>query len=120
KSALVTRDIDLLSRLAGYGLVLVCVSVTTLDRRLAGAMEPRAAAPHRRLEAIRALSAAGVPVAVLSSPIIPGLNDHEIEAILEAAAAAGAKCANYVLLRLPLEIKELFEEWLRGHAPDRA
>jgi DNA repair photolyase len=120
KSALVTRDIDILSRMAEDGLVLVCVSVTTLDRRLAGAMEPRAAAPHRRLEAIRALSAAGVPVAVLSSPIIPGLNDHEIEAILEAAAAAGAKSANYVLLRLPLEIKELFEEWLRGHAPDRA
>ena len=96
------------------------MSVTTLDKDLARTMEPRASAPHRRLEAIRALAAAGVPVGVMTSPMIPGLNDHEMEAILEAASDAGATRAGFIVLRLPLEIKELFEEWLRQHRPDRA
>jgi DNA repair photolyase len=119
KSALVTRDIDLLAPMAQKRLAAVCVSVTSLDGHLARVMEPRASSPHRRLEAIRQLSAAGIPVAVLTSPLIPGLNDHEIEYLLEAAAAAGASSASYVLLRLPLEIGPLFEEWLGAHFPDR-
>jgi DNA repair photolyase len=101
-------------------LATVCVSVTTLDRDLARRMEPRAATPQRRLETVRRLSEAGVPVAVLASPMIPGLNDHELEGILEAAAEAGAVRANYILLRLPLEIADLFAEWLEAHAPNRA
>ena len=96
------------------------VSVTTLDKELARDMEPRASAPHRRLEAIRALADAGIPVGVMTAPMIPGLNDHEMEAILEAAAAAGATRAGFTVLRLPLEIKDLFDEWLRTHRPDRA
>ncbi|CAO3352266.1 PA0069 family radical SAM protein [Azospirillum melinis] len=120
KSALVLRDLDILAPMAAQGLASVAVSVTTLDRDLARVMEPRASTPPRRLEAIRALSEAGVPVAVLASPMIPALNDHELEAILEAAAGAGANAANYILLRLPLEIATLFEEWLRVHAPNRA
>lgn len=120
KSALVLRDLDILAPMAADGLASVAMSVTSLDRDLARVMEPRASTPSRRLDAIRDLSAAGVPVAVLASPMIPALNDHELEAILEAAAGAGASTASYILLRLPLEIKELFEEWLRAHAPDRA
>jgi DNA repair photolyase len=120
KSALVLRDLDLLASMAERRLVRVCLSVTTLDRDLARRMEPRAATPHRRLDAIRQLSEAGVPTAVLASPMIPALNDHEMERILEAAADAGAGAANYILLRLPLEIADLFEEWLRAHVPDRA
>lgn len=120
KSNLVTRDIDLLAPMAEKGLAKVCVSITTKDRELARTMEPRAATPSRRFAAVRALTEAGVPTAVLASPMIPGLNDHELEAILETAAAAGAIQANYILLRLPLEIKDLFEEWLRAHRPDRA
>ena len=120
KSALVCRDIDILASMADRRLALVCVSVTTLDPVLARKMEPRAATPARRLAAVRALSQAGVPVAVLASPMIPGLNDHELEAILAAAKEHGAFAANYILLRLPLEIKELFEEWLRTQVPDRA
>ncbi|MEQ1669924.1 MAG: PA0069 family radical SAM protein [Hyphomicrobium sp.] len=120
KSALVTRDIDILAPMAADGLVKVAVSVTTLDRRLARAMEPRAATPSKRLDAIRQLTAAGIPVTVMAAPVIPGLTDHEIEAILTAARDAGAREAGYVLLRLPLEIKDLFREWLASEFPDRA
>jgi DNA repair photolyase len=120
KSAGVLRDIDILSRMAERRLVKVAVSVTTLDRRLARSMEPRASTPPRRLEAIRRLSDAGVPVTVMVAPIVPALNDSEIEAILEAAAGAGAKQAGYVLLRLPLELKSLFREWLETDCPARA
>ncbi|WP_184382897.1 PA0069 family radical SAM protein [Roseococcus suduntuyensis] len=120
KGAGVLRDLDILSRMAKLDLVRVCVSVTTLDARLARAMEPRAASPARRIEAIRQLRAAGVPVAVLAAPMIPGINDAELERILEASAAAGAGLAGYVLLRLPHELRQLFEEWLHQHYPDRA
>jgi DNA repair photolyase len=120
KSDLVLRDVDLLAPMAARRLASVMISVTTLDRRLARLMEPRAPTSGRRLEAMRALSVAGVPVGVLSSPMIPGLNDHELESILEAAAEAGAVTAGYVLLRLPLEIKQLFTEWLEAHYPLRA
>lgn len=120
KSALVERDLDLLGPMAAHGLAKVAVSLTTLDRTLARRMEPRAAAPHRRLATIRALSAAGVPTAVMTAPLIPALNDHELEALLSAAKQAGACSAGYVLLRLPLEITALFEEWLTAHYPDRA
>ncbi|MET0194845.1 MAG: PA0069 family radical SAM protein [Hyphomicrobiaceae bacterium] len=120
KSALVVRDIDILARMAARDLVKVAISVTTLDRRVARKMEPRAATPPKRLEAIKALAAAGVPVAVMVAPIVPALTDHEIESILAAARDAGAKEAGYVLLRLPLELKELFREWLRTEFPDRA
>lgn len=120
KSALVVRDIDILERMAARGLAKVVLSVTTVDRRLARAMEPRAATPEKRLEAIGTLSDAGIPVGVMAAPIIPGLNDHEIESILEAAYAAGAREAGYVLLRLPLELKEIFREWLATEFPDRA
>jgi DNA repair photolyase len=101
-------------------LVRVAISVTTLDRRLARSMEPRAATPEKRLEAIKRLAEAGVPVIVMFAPCIPGLNDHEMEAVLERAAEAGAKGAGYVALRLPLEIKDLFKEWLATDHPDRA
>jgi len=119
KSALVVRDIDILSRMASLGLAKVAISVTTLDRRLARSMEPRAATPPKRLDAIRALSEAGIPTAVMVAPIIPALTDSEIESILEAARDAGATAAGYVLLRLPLELKELFREWLETDHPDR-
>ncbi len=120
KSNLVLRDLDILTAMAKLGTVRVAVSVTTLDRALARRMEPRAPTPARRLEAISGLAASGVPVTVLAAPIVPALNDHEIEAILAAAAGAGAGAAGYVLLRLPLEIKELFADWLEAHYPDRA
>jgi DNA repair photolyase len=120
KSALVTRDIDILQPMAAKGLAKVAVSITTLDRRVARAMEPRAATPSRRLETVRQLSQAGIPVTVMVAPIIPGLTDHEIEPILEAAREAGARDAGYVLLRLPLEIKTLFREWLAEEFPGRA
>ncbi len=120
KSALVVRDIDILERMAARGLAKVALSVTTVDRRLARAMEPRAATPEKRLEAIGKLSDAGIPVGIMVAPIIPGLNDHEIESILEAAYAAGAREAGYVLMRLPLELKEIFREWLATEFPDRA
>ncbi len=120
KNHLITRDIDILGDMAKRNLAEVFLSVTTLDRDLARTMEPRASAPHRRLDAIRELAAAGIPVGVMTAPMIPGLNDHEMEAILDAAAAAGATRAGYTALRLPLEIKELFEEWLRANRPDRA
>lgn len=120
KNHLITRDIDILGDMARRNLAEVFLSVTTLDRDLARTMEPRASAPHRRLDAIRELAAAGIPVGVMTAPMIPGLNDHEMEAILDAATAAGATRAGYTALRLPLEIKELFEEWLRANRPDRA
>jgi DNA repair photolyase len=120
KSQLVMRDIDILARLAERGLTKAAISVTTLERRIARVMEPRAAAPHRRIEAIRALAQAGVPVTVMVAPIVPGITDSEIEAILEECAKAGASSAGYVVLRLPREIKDLFREWLHAHFPDRA
>jgi DNA repair photolyase len=119
KSALVTRDIDLLAPMAVDGLAKVALSITTLDPKLARAMEPRATTPAKRLDAIRQLSEAGIPVTVLVAPIIPGLNDHEIEAILEAAYAAGARDAGYVMLRLPLEVRDIFRDWLMEHAPGK-
>jgi DNA repair photolyase len=120
KSALVLRDVDILGRMAARGLAKVAISVTTLDRRIARAMEPRAVTPGKRLDAIRGLSEAGVPVAVMVAPIVPALTDSEIERILEAARDAGATEAGYVLLRLPLELKEVFREWLASAFPDRA
>lgn len=119
KSALIQRDIDILSAMAVEHLVTATLSVTTLDRNLARVMEPRAATPGRRLEAVAALSAAGVPSGVMIGPVIPGLTCHEIEAILKAAAEAGAMRAGYNLIRLPHEVKILFDEWLAGHFPDR-
>ncbi len=120
KSSLVTRDIDILVPMARQGLVKIAISVTTLDRRLARSMEPRAVTPAKRIEAIRQLAEAGIPTAVMVAPIIPSLNDSEIEDILGTAHAAGAREAGYVLLRLPLELKELFREWLATDHPDRA
>ncbi len=119
KSYLVTRDIDILSDLANDGLAKVMVSVTTLDRNLSRRMEPRAATPERRLDAIHQLTRAGIPVGVLAAPMIPGLNDQELEAILEAAGKAGASEASYILLRLPLELKDLWRQWLQENYPDR-
>ncbi len=119
KSALVARDIDILSRMAERNLVKVALSVTTLDRKLCRGMEPRASAPHKRLGAIRALSDAGIPVAVMMAPIIPALTDSEIEGLLEAAAEHGAREASFILLRLPLEVSELFRDWLLREHPDR-
>lgn len=120
KSANVLGDLDLLQQLAELGLVHVFLSVTTLDPALARVMEPRASTPARRLQALGALRAAGVPAGVLAAPMIPGVNDTELEAILAAAAAEGAVRAGYVMLRLPLELREIFESWLRTHMPDRA
>ncbi len=120
KNHLVTRDIDLLAPMAERDLSVVVISITTLDRQLARAMEPRASTPSRRLDAIRALSNAGIPVIVSVAPIIPGLTDHEIEAILEASANAGARYAHYSMLRLPHELKELFKQWLAAERPERA
>ena len=119
KSALIMRDIDILASMAEKGLAKAAVSVTTLDRKLARLMEPRASTPAKRLEALRALSDAGVPTAILASPMIPALNDHELERILDAGAAAGVKEASYVLLRLPLEVSPLFRDWLLRNYPDR-
>lgn len=120
KSALVLRDLDLLADLARDGLAGVGMSITTLDADLKRVMEPQAASPRARLEAVRRLSEAGVPTGVMVAPVIPALTDHEMEAFLEAAAAAGAQWAGYVLLRLPHEVKDLFREWLAAHFPDRA
>jgi DNA repair photolyase len=120
KSALVVRDLDLLSPMARENLAGVAVSLTTLDPETKRTLEPRTAAPAARLRAIRALTEAGVPVGVMVAPVIPAITDHELEAILEAAAGAGAKCAGYVLLRLPYEVKDLFREWLAEHHPLRA
>ena len=120
KSSLVERDIDILARLAKDNLVRVFISITTLDKTLARRMEPRAAAPNRRLETVRNLVAAGIPVGVMTAPIIPMLNDNDMEAILEAAHEAGARHAGYVLIRLPHELKALFKAWLNEHYPLRA
>jgi len=120
KSAGVVRDLDILQRMAARNLAQVFISVTTLDNRLARAMEPRAAAPQRRLAAMAELARAGVPVGVLVAPVITGITDAEMERILDAAALHGATRAGYVLLRLPLEIAQLFEDWLRRHYPERA
>jgi DNA repair photolyase len=120
KSALIERDIDLLAELARDNLVYAFVSVTSLDNRLSAKLEPRASAPHRRIEALRALHAAGVPCGVLVAPIIPMLTDRWIEQILEQGAAAGARMAGYTVLRLPYELKDLVREWLELHFPERA
>lgn len=120
KSGLVERDIDLLAPMAERKLANVSVSVTSLDRELSRKMEPRAAAPHRRIKTIERLTAAGIPTGVLVAPIIPALNDHEVENILETVHAAGALSAGYSFIRLPLEIKDLFVEWLETHYPMKA
>ena len=119
KSALVLRDLDILAPMAEKGLVKVALSITTLDAKLARIMEPRAATPSRRLDTLRRLSEAGVPTAVLVAPVIPAVTDAELERILDAAVAAGASEAGYVMLRVPLEIRDLFREWLLSHFPDR-
>ncbi len=120
KSALVLRDLDLLGALAKDNLVQVGVSITTLDAELKRCMEPQTASPAARLRTVRELTAAGIAAGVLVAPVIPALTDHDLEAILEAAAAAGARWAGYVLLRLPHELRVLFSEWLHAHYPDRA
>lgn len=120
KNALVERDIDLLADLARDGLVRVLVSCASLDNRLAATLEPRASAPHRRLQTLERLNAAGVPCGILTAPLIPALNDADMERVLQRAAAAGACCAGYTVLRLPHELKALFAEWLALHAPQRA
>lgn len=120
KGALVVRDLDLLTQLARDNLVTVGISITTLDSDLKRRMEPQAASPRARLEAVRVLSEAGVPTGVLVAPVIPALTDHEMESILEASAAAGGRWATYLLLRLPYEVSDLFQEWLAAHYPDRA
>lgn len=120
KSALILRDLDLLGELARRRLVGVSVSLTTLDDGLKRIMEPRAASPAARLRVLRALAEHGVPAGVVCAPMIPQINDRELEALLEAARDAGARSAGYVLLRLPLEVAPLFEEWLAAHFPARA
>jgi DNA repair photolyase len=119
KSALVVRDLDILTRMAKRNLVKVGISVTTLDAKLARTMEPRASTPSKRLEALQQLSQAGVPTKVMVSPIIPALNDSELERILDSAAHLGVQEASYILLRLPLEVRDLFREWLAANYPDR-
>jgi len=120
KSSLIERDLDLLGSLAHRNLVHVYISITTLDRQLAQRLEPRASAPPRRLETVRRLAAAGIPTGVLVAPVIPALTDNDVEKVLEAARAAGARWAGYVLLRLPHEVKDLFRQWLATHAPLKA
>ena len=120
KSTLILRDLDILAPMAELGLAKVALSVTTLDRKLAREMEPRASTPPRRLQAIRELTEAGVPAGLMFAPVIPALNDEELESVLGEAAQVGAKSAGYVLLRLPLEIKDLFREWLEANEPGRA
>src|ERR1700754_1972585 len=120
KSPLILRDLDILSEMAKGGLAKAAISITTLDRRLARMMEPRAGTPTRRLQAIQGLTDAGIPAGVMFAPAIPALNDHEMEQVLAAAADHGARSAGYVLLRLPLGMKDLFREWLEANVPDRA
>ena len=120
KSALVARDADILGPMGQKGLARVALSLTTLDAGLSRRMEPRAATPQRRLWALRQLTAAGCPTAVMLAPVIPAINDHELEALVRAAANSGAQGASYIVLRLPLEVRDLFVEWLREHFPDRA
>jgi DNA repair photolyase len=120
KSRLITRDLDLLAKLARYGAVTVAISVTTLDPGLAAVMEPRASRPADRLRAIRDLADAGIPVMMYTAPIIPGLNDRELPSLLQAASEAGAGSAHWMMIRLPHQVKTLFLDWLRTHFPDRA
>jgi DNA repair photolyase len=120
KNRLVLRDLDLLAPLAELGAARVAISLTTLDAKLAAKMEPRASSPADRLHAIRELTRAGVPVAVMTAPIIPAVNDRELPKLLEAAAEAGARASGYVVLRLPHQLKDLFQDWLQRHFPDRA
>jgi DNA repair photolyase len=119
KNNLVTRDTDLLTQLAAHSAVAVCISITSLDPRLRGVLEPRTSPPTAKLEAMRRLAQAGIPVGVMVAPIIPALTDHEIPAILQAAAEAGATFAGYEMLRLPYGVKTIFEAWLAKHFPDR-
>jgi DNA repair photolyase len=119
KNHLVTRDLDILQELHRYECVKVYISITSLQSDLAGVLEPRAARPAQRLEIVRQLASAGVPVGVIIAPVIPGLNDVEIPALLEAAAAAGAGNAHYVLLRLPHAVKDIFSQWLENHYPEK-
>ena len=119
KSALIVRDLDLLTELARLGLVKVALSVTSMDHKLSRKMEPRASSPARRLEAIRILSEAGIPTAIFASPMIPAINDMELERILDAGKAQGAVSAAMILLRLPGEVRDVFREWLLRHFPDR-
>lgn len=120
KSAMVLRDLDLLADMAKEDLVTVSISITTLSAETKRALEPRTASPQARLRAVRELNAAGVPAGAMVAPVIPAITDHEMESILEEAAAAGARWAGYVLLRLPYEVKDLFRDWLQEHFPDRA
>lgn len=120
KSALIERDLDLLAELANENLVQVLISVTTLDRKLAQRLEPRAAMPEKRLQALEKLSARGIPSGALFAPVIPGLNDHEIEQVLQKVAATGARNASMILLRLPREVEQIFIEWLQAHYPEKA
>ena len=120
KSALITRDIDILAAMAHENLAKAAISVTSLDPHLARKMEPRASTPSRRIDALRQMSAAGIPTAVMFAPLIPGLNDHELESVLAAAKDAGVQSAGFVMLRLPLEVKDLFQEWLGAEVPERA
>jgi len=120
KNHLVTRDVDLLAELAEFDAAVVLLSITSLDRTLQRGLEPRAASPKRRLEAIRTLAESGVPVGVMVAPVIPGLTESEVPSILEAAAGAGAQFANYVLLRLPHGVKDVFSQWVHERFPDRA
>jgi DNA repair photolyase len=119
KSALVVRDLDLLTEMARLGLVSVALSVTSMDHRLSRKMEPRASTPEKRLEALRLLSEAGVPTAVMAAPMIPAINDMELERILDAGAAQGARSAGMIMVRLPLEVRDIFREWLLRYFPDR-
>ena len=118
KSALVLRDADILASMAERGLARVAISITTLDRKLARTMEPRAATPQKRLDAVRGLSQAGIPTSVMVAPVIPALTDSEMERILDAASEHGAAGAGYILLRLPIEVSPLFRDWLLRHRPD--
>ena len=120
KSSLVERDLDLLRSMADLNLVRVSLSITTLDPELARRLEPRACAPTRRLAAIRTLAQAGIPVGILTAPVIPALTDAGLESMLTEARSAGATCARYIMIRLPGEVEPLFDDWLRHHAPDRA
>ena len=120
KGTLIERDIDLLAGMAGRNLVHVGVSVTTMDRRLSRLMEPRVPSPDRRLKTIQRLSDAGIPVRVMMAPVVPSITDHEIEAVLSASKQAGAKAASWIMLRLPMEVSEMFKEWLADHFPERA
>ncbi|MDC9823656.1 PA0069 family radical SAM protein [Devosia sp. ZB163] len=119
KSALVVRDLDILKPLAELNLVRVALSITSMDHKLSRKMEPRASTPEKRLEAVRLLSEAGIPVSVMAAPMIPAINDMELERILDAAAAQGAREAHAILVRLPLEVRDIFREWLLRHFPDR-